>query len=413
MRVLHTADWHLGRTLEGRSRHEEHVRFVDELCDIVTREAIDMVVIAGDIFDTINPPSAAEELYCDALARLGEGGRRAVVVIAGNHDSPDRLCAVAPLAQRHGVTLFGYPWDDPGVYAPAGNRVRRVASGPGWAEIAVPGVDHSAVVLALPYPSEARLGKVLADTVEEEELQPVYSAQVAQLFGALAGNYRADTVRLAASHLFVAGGKESADSERPIQVGGAYTVEPGAFPAAAQYVALGHLHRPQQMHGAHTLTRYAGSPLAFSFSEAGYAKSVTVVDVLPNGAAAVQEIPIAAGKPLVRWKADGGPEQVAAWVAEGRDPDAWIDLELHLTRSLEPLEIQALRRMHPGFIHIRPIISSGEAAAARADRVSETLEQRFIRFYQRQKNTDAPPPPELVRLFLSLTNQSADAEVEA
>jgi len=413
MRVLHTADWHLGRTLEGRSRHEEHVRFVDELCDIVSHESIDMVIMAGDIFDTVNPPSAAEELYCEALARLGSNGRRAVVVIAGNHDSPDRLCAVAPLARRHGVTLFGYPWDDPGVYLPAGDSVRRVATGPGWAELTVPGVEHSAIVLALPYPSESRLGKVLADTISEAELQPLYSAQVAQLFAALAGNYRSDAVRLAISHLFVAGGKESSDSERPIQVGGAYTVEPGAFPAAAQYVALGHLHRPQQMHGAPALTRYAGSPLAFSFSESGYTKSVTVVDVVPSGPASIREIPVRAAKPLVRWVAQGGPEEVARWVETSRDRDAWIDLELHLNRSLEPLEIQALRRMHPGFINIRPIITGGEAAAARADRVAESLEQRFVRFYQRQKNTTAPPPPELVRLFLSLANQSAEAEVES
>lgn len=114
MRILHTADWHLGRTLEGRSRQEEHEKFVDELCTLVRDEAIDLVLIAGDVFDSGNPSAAAEELYFDALARLGENGRRAVVVIAGNHDSPDRLTAVQALAQRHGATLFGYPYDDPG-----------------------------------------------------------------------------------------------------------------------------------------------------------------------------------------------------------------------------------------------------------------------------------------------------------
>lgn len=410
MRILHTADWHFGRALEGRSRQEEHAQFVDELCEIVRAEAIDLILIAGDIFDAFTPPAAAEELYCDALARLGEGGRRAVVVIAGNHDSPERLCAVRPLAHRHGVLLFGYPQDS--AQGMAAGRVRLVAGGPGWAEIAIAGVEHSAFVLALPYPSEARLSEVLAQTLEPEQLQAAYSTRVGALFQAQAGHCRPDAVRIGISHLFVAGGLESG-SERPIQVGGAYTVLPADLPAGVQYMALGHLHRPQPVQGAPSVARYAGSPLAFDFSEAGQAKSVTVFELDPGTAVPeTRQIPLSSGRPLVRWSATGGLAQVERWVSEGRDPRAWIDLEVHIEHALTMDEIQAVRRLHPGLIYIRPVLAAtAEAAAARDERAQLTLAEQFDRFY-RQRNAGASPSEALVSLFLDLAS-AADEEAPA
>ncbi|MFZ5825384.1 MAG: metallophosphoesterase family protein [Bacillota bacterium] len=412
MRVLHTADWHFGRSLESRSRQEEHERFVDELCAIVRDEAIDLVLVAGDIFDTVNPSAAAEELYCDALARLGENGKRGVVVIAGNHDSPDRLSAVRPLAQRHGATLLGYPYDDPGCYGSDPQRVRRVAAGPGWAEIALPGVDHSAVVLALPYPSESRLKQLLADSLGEEELQRSYSDQVRRWFEVASQHYRPETVRLAMSHIYVAGGAESVESERPIQMGGAYTVTPQAMPAAAQYVALGHLHRAQQVHSAPSLTRYAGSPIAFSFSEANYAKTVTILDLQPaDERAAVRAVELSAGRPLVRWQATEGIAQVERWVAEGKDPTAWIDLEIHVQTPLTLDQVHRLRQMRAEFIHIRPVIATAEAELAlTTERQALSLQEQFTRFFQ--ANRGGTPSDELVRLFLELAADE-DEEVEA
>lgn len=411
MRILHTADWHLGRTLEGRSRQEEHEAFVDELCAMVREERIDLVLIAGDVFDTGNPSAAAEELYCDALARLGENGRRAVVVIAGNHDSPDRLTAVQALAQRHGATMFGYPYDDPGVYTPGPDRVQRVAAGPGWAELTVPGVDHSAVVLALPYPSESRLRKLIADTLGEEELQRSYSDQVKGWLGAAAGRFRPDAVRLVTSHLYMAGGVESDVVERPIQMGGAYTVHPGAVPENAQYVALGHLHRPQEIHGTAAVTRYSGSPISFSFNETGYVKGVTVVEVEPRDPAPrVRHVPISAGRPLVRWVAEDGLAQVERWVAEGKDPTAWISLEVHTEHPLTLEQVHRLRAMRPEFVHIRAVLPAEAEAAATAEPQRLGVDEQFVRFYSQVRG--GPPAPELVRLFLELVN-ARDEEVDA
>ena len=103
MRILHTSDWHLGRNLEGRSRLPEQEQFIAELVDIVSEEDIQVILVAGDVFDTYNPSADAENLFYDALERLSGNGKRAVLAIAGNHDSPDRLRAANPLALQHGI----------------------------------------------------------------------------------------------------------------------------------------------------------------------------------------------------------------------------------------------------------------------------------------------------------------------
>lgn len=388
MRILHTADWHLGRTLEGRDRIPEQAAFIDELCRICDDHRIDLVMIAGDVFDTVNPPASAEELYFEALARLTANRKRRVVIIAGNHDSPDRLAAPGPLAQHHGIHLLGLPKE---------TQMQPIT-------VNVPGIDYPAVIAALPYPSESRLGEALTDEVDEVALQQAYSDRVAHAFSRMAEGFRADAVCLAMSHLFVAGGRES-DSERPIQVGSATTVLPAGLPAAAQYIALGHLHRPQAVHAALAPTRYSGSPLAYSFSEAGQAKSVVIVEAEPQKEARIEEIPLSAGKPLVRWRATEGLDQVEAWCAEGRDANAWIELEVSLDAPLTGDQIRHLRAMHKGLVMIRPILSSeAEVAATAEGRSRLPVDELFRRFFLQREGHE--PPEELTRLFVELVDDA-------
>lgn len=406
VRILHTADWHLGKTLEGRDRMPEQVQMVDEICQLCDDEQIDVVFIAGDIYQSFNPSASAEALFYEALERLSNRGRRAVVVIAGNHDSPDRLAAPGPLADRHGITLIGLPAQGlgPTTYA-AENRSRRLQAGPCWLEVAAPSCQHTAIIAALPYPSEARLNELLSARLDEAVLQQAYRDRVQKLFTALATRYRADTVNLAMSHLFVRGGVES-ESEVQIQVGGAYAVDVDVFPEEAQYVALGHLHRPQQMRGASSPVRYAGSPLTYSFSEVGHAKSVMVIFAEPGRPVELREVPLSSGRPLVRWTAAEGIAQVFHWIDAGRDANAWIDLELHVQSGLTLGEIQQLRSAHPGFVHIRPSFQAGSDAPADAvSRHTLSPEALFIRFYEQREG--APPNEELVRLFLELAASSA------
>ena len=188
MRILHTADWHLGKSLEQISRLTEQQQFIDFLCRKAAESKVDLVLVAGDIFDTYNPSAAAEELFYQAIDRLSEKGKRAVVVIAGNHDNPERLCAASPLAYKNGVILLGYPGSDPGEFPIGGGQIRLIGSGPGWLELALPGCPEHAVIITLPYPSESRLEEVLSLQAEEGLLQKAYSEKSAAFLPVSAKN---------------------------------------------------------------------------------------------------------------------------------------------------------------------------------------------------------------------------------
>jgi len=402
MRIIHTSDWHLGRTLEGRSRIEEQIKFIDELCMIVEDEAVDLVIIAGDVFDTVNPPAIAEELFYEALDRLSAGGKRAVVAIAGNHDNPERLCAASPLAVKNGITLYGLPKDVllPDLFVQTNKgKVVRVAAGQGWAELHIPSCPDPAIIAMLPYPSESRLNEVLSESLDEEILRQEYSRRVQQLFAMFGRNFRPEAVNLGVSHLFVRGGMES-ESERPIQLGSAPTVEVEALPSGAQYVALGHLHRAQAVKGTSVVTRYSGSPLAYSFSETGYAKSVILVEGFPGQPVTTREIFLSAGYPLVKWHAKEGVAQVQRWLDEGKDLNAWIDLEVFVTSALNAQDIHVLRRQRERLLNIRPIFPEMEQIVAEA-RSKLPIDELFRKFYQ-ERTGGAEPEQELVSLFLDL-----------
>ncbi|MDK8181001.1 exonuclease SbcCD subunit D [Paenibacillus sp. UMB4589-SE434] len=396
MRILHTADWHFGRTLEGRSRLEEQAAFVDELVDLADEEGIDLILLAGDVYDSVNPPAAAELLFYEAIERLSKRGTRPIVIISGNHDHPERLAASAPLLRHQGIFIVGQPTEQP-VFVP------------------IERTDEQAVIAALSYPSESRLKQLLSVDNDEESIRTAYSARVGQLLAKQAQAYRNDSVNLMMSHLYVLGGKES-ESERPIQVGGAYTVDPSAFDVCsesgsrAQYTALGHLHRPQRVKGPGVI-RYSGSPIGYSFSEAGQTKSVTIVEISPGTTAAEPvEHYLSAGRPLASWQVKGGYGELCTWLDEGRDRNAWLDVNLHLQEALTMEQIQHIRKAHAGIVHIRPVYPEMQEIQAEAGRRSDLpVQELFRRFYERQTG-GAVPDDALIKLFLELVGEREHAE---
>ncbi len=389
LRILHTADWHLGKTLEGRSRLEEQAQFMDELVEIVEREKVDVILMAGDVFDTVNPPALAEQLFYEGISRLSNNGKRPISIIAGNHDSPDRLLAAAPLAMKQGISIIGYPTI----------QVQ---------DIYVPTTSETLKLAALPYPSESRLAEVLSEVNDELALRNKYDERIKGMFDFMSEQFSPNTVNIAMSHLYVQGGSSS-DSERPIEVGGAYTVAGTSLPKQAQYVALGHLHRPQMIKRAETIARYSGSPLAYSFSEAGYTKSVSIIDVVPGKEAEVTEVYLSSGRPLVKWKATEGVAQVHHWLESQKDQQAWIDLEIHVTNALSIEEIQRIRKAHAGIIHIRPIFEEELQQTEVAASTNLPIDELFKRFYERQTG-GAKLEPELLQVFLELLNEGQSTE---
>lgn len=400
MRILHTSDWHLGKTLNNINRIEEQRQFIDELCEIVENKEIDLVLVAGDIFDTYNPSSAAEELFYDAVDRLNAGGTRSVVVIAGNHDSPDRLCAASPLAYKNGIILLGYPGSVAAVHK--GSPV--LQAGPGWLEIKPATSKHSAIIIALPYPSESRLEQLISVDLQEDKLQQAYSDKISELLHDLSCNFREDTVNIIASHLYLREGKTS-DSERLL--GGALAVDPSRLPDNAHFIALGHLHRPQRIKSAPSPTYYSGSPIAYSFSETDYSKLVYIVDASPGEDSEVEEVYLSSGKPLKQWRAINGTEEALRWCEEGRDLNAWIDLEVYTDRALTLDEQKKLRELNPGIINIRPVIADEkESIISFESREGKSIEELFEDYYRYKTGMEISE--ELLASFLEAVNDDIE-----
>ncbi|MEN0063245.1 MAG: exonuclease subunit SbcD [Myxococcota bacterium] len=401
MRILHTSDWHLGRTLHGYSRADEHEAFLQEVVELCAD--VDLVILSGDVFETANPPIEAEELFFDTLARLGDGGRRAVVVIAGNHDSPDRLAAAQPLSARHGVWVFGRPGDELEPLAVPAKDAARVAMDPlGPSAIALRWPDgRRANIAALPYPSEARLRRLLAAPTGDHDRQRAYSRWVGQAFAKLEQDFDPGAVNLATAHLAVRSCMPR-PSER-VLVGGAYQIDAGDLPRKAHYTALGHLHFPQLVEDAPGLARYAGAPLAMRFSERDDPRVHTIVEAHPGQPASVELLPVSAGRPLVLWEA-ASLSEVQRSVQNGRYENAFIDLIVDVSRHLTHAQLASLKRLPRDFVRITPRLPQATAteSADPIERRDLPVDVLFREFYRQQ--TGAEPDQGLVELFLELAD---------
>ncbi|HHT50734.1 MAG TPA: exonuclease SbcCD subunit D [Eubacteriaceae bacterium] len=404
MRILHTSDWHLGKSLEGYSRLPEQEKFLEELEAIVDRENIDLILVAGDIYDHYNPPAVAEQLFYKSMKRLSKDGQRPIVVIAGNHDNPDRLMAASPLAYEQGIILLGYPRSVVPTGKYGGFQV--VQSGPGYLELAIG--KERAVIITLPYPSEKRINEIISIQEDEAEAQQSYSQRIGEIFKELSKYYREDTINLALSHLYMIGGEES-DSERQIQLGGTMAVGAEQLPNA-QYIALGHLHRPQKVIGSFNKAYYSGSPLQYSKSEINYGKCVYRVDVNTGEPPDVKPIYLKNYKPIEIWKCEGIEEALKMCQDHAKE-DIWVYLEIKTDRVLTRDEIKALRDIRKDIVEIRPLLIEEEALEEnRIDNISQlNMVDLFKKFYLKER--EVQPSQELIEMFIKIIGEG-EKEIE-
>ncbi len=404
MRILHTSDWHLGKTLEQYSRLEEQEEFLEEFIEIVEKNNIDLVLIAGDIYDNGNPPARAEKMFYSTLKDITSSGKTAVLVVAGNHDNPERLVAPSPLAYGHGVVLLGEPKSiaRQGVFGEFNTDGKCdfeiIESGEGYLELSIRG--EKAVIITLPYPSEKRLNEVLSIEINDEERQKSYSDRIGELFENLSDKYREDTVNLAVSHLYVMGGEESG-SERSIQLGGSLSVSPSKFPKNAQYSALGHLHRPQKVPGTKGKIRYSGSPIQYSKSEINYSKGAYLVDVKAGGEAEVSQIMFRNYKPIEVWKCNSTEEAIEKCKNEG-ERNIWVYLEIKTKEIISTENIKEMKRLRPDIVSIEPILEGIEREEDLEDSLREKSMEEMFREYFTKAKGGLEPSDEIMELFLNI-----------
>jgi len=401
MKLLHTSDWHLGKRLDDFSRMEEQQAVLQEICELAEREQVDAVLVAGDLFDTFNPPTEAVDLFYKTLKRLSNNGRRPVIAIAGNHDSPDRIESPDPLARECGIIFAGYPNSSVAPFE-LESGLKVLQSSEGFLGLRLPKNEIPLRLLLTPYANEYRLKTCLGLENSEEELRTVLQQKWKQLADQYCDEHG---VNVLVSHLFVIKKgevlpEEPADEKPILHVGGAQAVYTENIPKQVQYTAMGHLHRMHRVDSNPAPVYYSGSPLSYSFSEANQKKYALLVDVEPGETAGVREVELSQGKKLLRKRAEG-LEDALQWLAENQD--CLVELTLVTDTFLTALERKQLNVAHSGIVAIIPeVIHADELIDTNQKKIDLTrsMEELFRDYFKHEKGQE--PNEELMNLFTEI-----------
>ena len=299
MKLLHTADWHVGKTIKGQSRLAEHKAVLDDIVRIADTEQVDVVLVAGDLYETAAPSPDAEALVLKSLLDLRDTGAQ-VIVISGNHDNAARFEAMRPVFAALGVVVLGMP--------------RRPADG-GVVEIV--GRSGDSVRIAL-VPFLSQRGIIRTEQLMGQDAGAnvaTYDERMRQMVGALCAPFADDAVNVVAAHCMVMGASLGG-GERAAQTYMDYAIGAVAFPAHAHYVALGHLHRTQQIAGAAPIW-YSGSPLQVDFGEVDGPSNVLLVTADRKSPAVVRPVAVAGGRQLRTLR--GTVDQLRSLAADSGD----------------------------------------------------------------------------------------------
>jgi exonuclease SbcD len=416
MRLLHTSDWHLGRTFHGASLLEEQSEALDRIVELAREAAVDVVVIAGDLYDRAIPPAEAVSLFTETLARLRRHGI-AVVAIAGNHDSHVRVSVYDPLLNDLGVTIRGAVAraTEPVLVKPRRGGapvalyplpyLEPVVDGPRL--LAGLGEERAEVEVEGEAKSTAKTAAAAADT----ELPTSRFSQESTTRLALAGihrdrEHRPGTRSVLVAHTFVAGGLSS-DSERELSVGQVDRVSVEAF-IGFDYVALGHLHGAQQLDGPRLA--YSGTPLPYSFSEERHRKSVRIVELAADGTPAVEVVPLDVGRRLQTLQGT-----LASLLADpAHDGAQQARVRAILTDDTLPAQAMArLRERFPHAVELRhqPPLVERASAADRSQRIRQArspLELADLFFADQQGEPANAAERELLRQALEWAGRAGE-----
>ncbi len=398
MKILHTADWHLGKKLDKFSRHDEQLRVLSEVTEIANNQNIDLVVVAGDIFDTFNPAVESVELFYRTVKKLSNYGRRPVIVIAGNHDSPDRIEAPDALALEDAIIFAGYPHAKIRQFENHAG-VCLTKSDAGFIELNLAQFAYNVRIILAPYANEFRIKQFLGIENEEEELRNVLSKHWAELADKYCDKHG---VNIFCGHFFFTTQNdkknEEPDDEKPIlHVGGAQAIFNTNLPSQIQYAALGHLHREHTISEQPCAICYSGSPISYSFAEARQKKYVKIISLEPNSTPNIENVELKGGKKLIRKKFDD-VENACEWLLDNQD--ALVELTIESNDFLTANERRKLHESHQNIISIIPIVhslSNGNTETNTLD-LNKDMKELFTDYFKYKKDGQNPSQ-EILELF--------------
>ena len=427
MKLIHTADWHLGQTFHGQERHAEHRAFLAWLLDTLVERQADALLVAGDIFDVVNPSLAAQELLYDFIVAAHERlPRLDMVLIAGNHDSGNRVELPAPLMRRLRTHALGrVSWLDDGrldadrLLVPLTDAAGETRA---WC-LALPFLRPAEVTGAAlakeeasPAPDDAP-GAPASNTTASNDYVAGISRVHRQLVEAALQRRHPGQALVAMSHAHLHGAAVSEASERPIVIGGEESISAALFPAEIAYVALGHLHRAQQVGEARI--RYSGSPLPLDFSEVDYAHQV--VEVHLDGETLSEARPIPVPRPVAMRRIGPAPlaEVLAALEALEDDPALererwpWLEVRVELEAPIPDLRARvdaALAGKAVRLLRLERRLPRGEDATAPARMELEALGPRKLFALTWEERWKAPPDDDVLADFDRLRQEVLDGD---
>lgn len=400
IKILHTADWHLGKKLDSFSRLEEQILVMNEIVEIADQQQVDLVLIAGDLFDNFNPSVEAVELFYKTLKRLSNNGKRPVVAISGNHDSPSLIDAPDPLARECGIILIGYP--NAKIQEFELNDFKISKSVEGMIELKLNSFNFPIRIIHTPYANEIRLKQYFGEN-KEEALNEVLATN----WKNIANEYCDENgVNLLMAHLYMnqkgAEILEEPEGEKPIKIGNADMIFSEAIPPQIQYTALGHLHGFKNIGTEEKPVVYSSSPLCYSFSEAGQTKYVSVIEAEPNKTISYHKIELKHGKPLIR-KTFDDINLAVEWLNENQN--ALVELILESDSFLKADERKLIYQSHDGIIHLIPKVKNQEVEMVEYKFADQTKDMKeLFADYFKSKNGNQEPNDEIKDLFNEILN---------
>ena len=400
MKILHTADWHLGKRLDNYQRIEEQKLVMQEIVDIANSNEVDIIIVAGDLFDTINPSTDAIELFYKTLKQLSNNGSRPVIAIAGNHDSPSLIDAPDPLARVSGIFLIGYPNATVNLIAAENYKITK--STKGLVEFKLDKFEYPIRIMHTAYANEIRLKEALGEN-KQDDLNDL----LANKWTELAHEYCNDKgVNILTAHLYMnkrgSAVIEEPDGEKPIKIGNADMIYSESIPPQIQYTALGHIHRYLNVGTKENPAIYSSSPLCYSFSEAGQKKYVNIIDAKPNSQVDINRVELKNGKPLVR-KTFSSIDTAVEWLTSNQE--SLVELTLESDTFLKAEDRKLLYQTHQRIIHLIPKITG--------DKQIENLEHKvnlnqdmptLFSDYFKSKNNGQSPNNDILNLFAEILN---------
>lgn len=397
MKILHTADWHIGKRLDNFSRMDEQRQVLNEICEIADIENVDAIIIAGDLFDNFNPSSEATELLYSTLHRLSANGARAVIAIAGNHDSPERIQVPDALARVCGIIFVGYPNTQ---ITPFKTQcgIELLRSEPGFFELKLPQTDIPLRIIHTPYANEQRLKTYLGAEDSENALREHLQNHWAKI---ASNHLDSNGFNLLTTHLYVSkkgdpNPEEEPDEERPIlHIGGAQAIYTENFPKEVHYVALGHLHRYHSVDQNPPIV-YSSSPIAYSFSEANQNKYVVILDAEKGKLNGYRPILLKKGKKLRTGQFDS-IDNAISWLEQY--PDDLIELTIISETYLEASDKKRLLESHSGIVQIIPKITNiNESDSTSEIDLTLSIDKLFLEYFK-SKNKGQQPSEGLMEVF--------------